>query len=318
MKNLIKLFVLGAILISITGCSTTVAAQSGRGIPVVVMSEDSDPNSVKRSSDIFRRVITELQDQMQRYDYYVIDEEFIAGKLGWKVRDRRPKTELVEFVDLAIKSGDATLSPRAMVVIKIRAAGKKMGFGTKAQVRINGDIYDIDSNAYLGGWEAPTKEFPAPRECSGVCITEVVGNNARELATTLGDVLRKKLAYLARSDAGQRLSRGRDDKQLVNRYLIKFTHFSLTEVLSMTEVLETEFDCYVQARAPEGDSSVFKYNYETCQRPNDMFRGLNRMLLAAGYPEEQFKVMLRNRREFFIDKLYDAPPRPSKDVPHLK
>lgn len=318
MNYLTKSFALCLMLVSIIGCATAATAPSGRGIPIVVMSEDSDPNSVKRSSDIFRRVITELQDMMQRYDYLVLDEEFIAGKLGWEVRDRRPKTELVQFVDLAIKSGDATLSPRAMVVVKIRAAAKNMGFGTKAQVRITGDIYDIDSNAYLGGWEVPVKEFPAPRDCSGICITEVVGNNARDLATTLGDVLRKKLTYIARGDAGQRLSKGRDDKQLVNRYLIKFKNFSLTEILSLTEVLETEFDDYVQARSPEGDSAVFKYNYESYKRPNNMFRSLNRLLLAAGYPEDQFKVMLRDRREFFIDKLYDAPPRPGKDVPRLR
>lgn len=318
MKHLIRLFTISAILIGITGCSTIAEAQSGRGIPIVVMSEDSDPNSVKRSSDIFRRVITELQDQMQRYDYYVIDEEFIAGKMGWEVRDRRPKTELVRFVDLAIKSGDATFSPRAMVVVKIRANSKDEGFTNTVRVRINGDIYDIDSNAYLGGWEVPTKEFGAPRNCGGVCVTEVVGDNARDLATSLGDVLRKKLAHIARSDGGQRLSGGRDDKQLVNRYLIKFKNFSLSEILSMTEVMETEFDCYVQARSPDGDSAVFKYNYESCKRPNDMFRGLNRMLLAVGYPEDQFKVMLRDRREFFIDKLYDAPPRPGKDVPRLR
>lgn len=197
MKYLSRLFILSAIMISIIGCSTVAEKQSRRGIPIVVMAEDSDPNSVKRSSDIFRSLITELQGQMQRYDYYVIQEEFMGGKTERLVRDRRPKTELVQFMDLASKSWDATLSPRAMVLVKIRAAVKSMGFASMGQIRLNGSIYDVKSKAYLGEWELPVREFPVPRRCDAVCISEIVEGEARSIATILSDTLNKRLAYLS-------------------------------------------------------------------------------------------------------------------------
>ena len=91
--------VIGAMLI--VSCSSTSQAQSGAGIPVIILGEDSDKRSIPRDSDIFRRVINQLKSQMSRYNFYIIDEEMLAVELGWKVRKRRPKTELIQVVDLA-------------------------------------------------------------------------------------------------------------------------------------------------------------------------------------------------------------------------
>ena len=90
--------------LSIVSCSNTSHAQSGAGIPVIILGEDSDKRSIPRDSDIFRRVINELKSQMSRYNFYIIDEEMLAVELGWKIRKRRPKTELIQVTDLANKS----------------------------------------------------------------------------------------------------------------------------------------------------------------------------------------------------------------------
>ena len=58
-------------------------------VPVLVMSEDEDPTTVKRSSDIFKRVIAELRSSMQRHGFRMIDEESVAVDLGWTIADRR-------------------------------------------------------------------------------------------------------------------------------------------------------------------------------------------------------------------------------------
>ncbi|MBL3591735.1 MAG: hypothetical protein JMN24_18435 [gamma proteobacterium endosymbiont of Lamellibrachia anaximandri] len=134
---------------------------------------------------------------MQRYGYHVIGEQFIAGKMGWVVQDRRPKTELVHYVDLVSKNGDATLSPRAMITIKIRGAVKSMGFASMGQIRLNGSIYDVKSKAYLGKWELPVREFLAPRECNAVCVSTIFEGEARSIAAILSDDLHKRLAYLS-------------------------------------------------------------------------------------------------------------------------
>ena len=75
--------------LSIVSCSNTSHAQSGAGIPVIIMGEDSDKRSIPRDSDIFRRVLNELKSQMSRYNFYVIDEEMLAVEFGWKMRKRR-------------------------------------------------------------------------------------------------------------------------------------------------------------------------------------------------------------------------------------
>ncbi len=52
------------LLIANTACAATGADYDrnvGTNIPVLVMGEDEDPNTVKRSSDIFKRVNAELK-----------------------------------------------------------------------------------------------------------------------------------------------------------------------------------------------------------------------------------------------------------------
>ena len=67
----------------------------------------------------------------------------LAVELGWKMRKRRPKTELIQVVDLANKSNNMAYHSKAMVTFKIVALQKDMGFAKKAFVRISGEIYDL-------------------------------------------------------------------------------------------------------------------------------------------------------------------------------
>ena len=112
-----KLLGLVAVLFFATACATLpppAGAQGnvGTNIPVLVMSEDEDPTTVKRSSDIFKRVIAELQGAMQRHGFRMIDEESVAADLGWVITDRRPKRQLIETIKLMGKSNHG-LAPGA-------------------------------------------------------------------------------------------------------------------------------------------------------------------------------------------------------------
>ena len=55
-------------------------------IRVVVLGEDSDRNAVSRSSEIYTRVVAELQQSLIRENITVIDEDMIAVKLGFSVQ----------------------------------------------------------------------------------------------------------------------------------------------------------------------------------------------------------------------------------------
>ena len=204
MRNALQTKLMAAAAAALTLTATTACAATGAdygrnvgtNIPVLVMGEDEDPNSVKRSSDIFKRVNAELKGAMQRHGFRMIDEESVAVDLGWEITERRPKTELIEGIKLMNKSGNASHRVRAWVLFRIHAQAKDLEFSTKVQTRIDGEIYDAASNQFLDTFEMPRAEYPAPADCleSPVCITEgVVGDRAREIAAGLGEVLALKL-----------------------------------------------------------------------------------------------------------------------------
>ena len=269
----------------------------------MILGEDSDPDSIPRSSDVFRRVLNELKQQMARYNYNIIDEEMMAAEFGWTVRDRRPKVELMQVVSLANKSGDMRFQARAMVHFKIRALQKDLGFAKKAFVRVAGEIYDAESGRFIDNYEVPRMEFPVTTE-----LIESVGDHARDIASALGDALRKKLAFVERGRPTAAVDSGAEQSSvsgLVSTYTFTFRNFSTREVMEMTDVMESEFRGFVRARAPEGDSSAFKYGYVTKVDADKLYKWINLLLIDMGFdPDSQVKINKRGTK-IEIDKLFD-------------
>lgn len=311
-------------------------AQMGTDIPVIVMGEDSDPMSVARTSDIFRRVISMIQEQMSRYDFYVIDEEMLAVEMGWQVRARRPKTELMQVVQLANQSRDPRLQARAMVIFKIRAAAQNVGFATKAMVRITGDIYDYQARRYIGGWEAPRMEFPAPANCTGMCIQEVVGDHARDVAAQVGDVLRKKLAYLTRGAGAPAAAAPAAsapaataaapvagcpadlDTGLPSTFAIVMSNFTTREYMEIKNVMETEFPCFITTRNPSGDTSKRIYGYVTRASASKVEEWINILLMDMGLdPDSQVKVLTQGT-QIHLDKIFGSSPQTTGPTPRFR
>ena len=310
-KSILTLFA-GVFLISCAAVPVPVHAQTD--IPVLVLGEDSDKKSVRRSSDIFRRVMAQMQEQMSRYNYHVVDEDMIAASLDWKMSDRRPKQELIEIAKLANQARDPRTYSRALVIFKIRASAKSVGFATKAQVRIAGEVYDLVNNRFLGAWEAPRMTFPAPKDCSGFCIQEVVGDNARDIASSLSDVLRKKLAHYSRGSGSSTsdLSGGKGGLETI--YAFTFRNFSTQQFYEFTEVMEKEFPEFVRAMSPQGDTAVMKYGYVSRAPGHKINKWVNTLLMDMGLnPDTDTKVTIRGTA-FDIDNIVGSPDnrRPSK------
>mgnify|MGYP000132615007 CR=1 FL=1 len=242
------------------------SAQTGTNIRVLVMGEDSDPASVKRSSDIFKRVLAEMKGSMMRYDFKMSDEEAIAVDLGWKITDRRPKSELLEAAKLADASPDATHHNRAMVLFRIHATAKDLEFSNKVTTRIDGEIYDLATNQFLDTFELAPAAYSAPADCNSVCISEVVGGKAREIAMSLGDILGKKLAYLSPSDNNGNTSVGSSTNAgygMITTYTVTLRHFDTREGLSIIGVMADEFPGYVSHNLMTKQSAC----YLVCRMP---------------------------------------------------
>ena len=311
MKKSVLAALSGLFLISCVGASSQSLAQSDTDIPVLVLGEDSDQRSVKRSSDIFRRVITEIQSQMSAYNFDVKDEHAIGATLDWKFKDRRPKQELIEIAKLANKSGKPSVYSRALVTFKIMAAAKNISFATKAQVRIAGEVYDVESNRFLGSFEAPTMVFPAPKDCKGMCLHEVVGEHARDMAAAVGDVMRKKLAYMARGSTSATGSSGYSGSSanLENTFGFVFRNFKTSETHEITEIMEKEFPKYVRTLPPQGSGPVLRYGYVTRAPQHKIYKWMNILLADMGIdPDNDVNITMRGT-EVTIEKLAGGVPK---------
>jgi hypothetical protein len=280
-------------------------AQTGRGIPIIVMGEDSDLKSVKRDSDVFQRVLSELKRQISIDDYYVIDEEMMATDLGWVVRNRRPKEELIEVADLAAKSDNSAYHARAIITFKIRAMTKDTGFGTIAFVRISGEIYDIAARRFIDSYELPPLKFTVRTE-----LTEALGEKAREVAEQLGRTLAEKLTAVSGGTdivASSNVTTNADTG-LVVTYTFTFKQFSTREVLALTDVMESEFAGFIRAASPSGDAgAVVKYGYTTTAGDGELYRWINLLLIDKGLPPDSQVKVIKNGTSFQISKLYDTP-----------
>ncbi len=280
-------------------------AQSNDNIRVLIMGEDSDRNSVRRTSDIFKRVIAELKDGMGRKGFRIVDEEFVATELGWKITERRPKTELVQAMKLANTSGKAQLSSRAMALFRIHAYKRPMNFGNQIEVRLTGELYDGLTNEFKGTFEVPRSAYPAPAECNSSCLSEIVGDHARELAVSLGDVLGEKLAYVTSAGGG-----GSGPGMGMNTtYTLKFKRFTTPEVLEIMGVMSKEFPGYVSHNLLKKSPALSSYEYVTSATATKVDSWISILLTDMGLTPDKMVVTQMRGTELILDKIVTPPQR---------
>ena len=327
-----KLLGLPAVLFFATACATIpppAGAQGnvGTNIPVLVMSEDEDPTTVKRSSDIFKRVIAELQGAMQRHGFRMIDEESVAADLGWEITDRRPKRQLIETIKLMGKSNKASHQVRAWVLFRIHAQAKQLSFSTKVQTRIDGEIYDAASNQFLDTFEMPREEYPAPKDCleSSLCISEVVGDRAREIAGGLGEVLARKLERYSPPRQGDRsasaVTGGSRDTGgssthsgaghgMMTPYTLTLRYFDDREALTIVGVMAEEFPGYESHNLINKSAALRRYVYLTTAKAAKLEEWLYILLRDMGFDLKRDTLIQVQGTEVTVDKLIPTPDRP--------
>ena len=318
-----------AVAMVLSACGPTVAQTQYSDVPVLVAGEDEDKTTVKRSSDIFKRVLAELKHGMKRTGFRMVDEESVAVDLDWKIRDRRPKSELIQVAKLMTQSGKASHRVRALVLFRIHAAAKDLGGLTKVRTRIDGEIYDIKANEFIDTFEMPTQEYPAPHDClqNKLCITEVVGKRAREIAGSLGVVLAKKLARYRDVSAGGgqagrtggserpvtgggRMSQGGSGHSMQTPYTVTLKYFERREALTIIGVMADEFPGYKSHTLMSADPAVRKYEYVTSATPNKMEEWLTILLADMNFnPDKEIAILIRGS-EITVEKIVPTPDRP--------
>ena len=331
-------FIVPALVLSVSACGPAVAQTQYSDVPVLVAAEDENKNSVKRSSEIFKRVIGALQEGMYRTGFRVVDEESVAVDLGWRVSDRRPKMELLEIAKDMNKSGNASHQVRALFLFRVFAVAEPRGDGSRSRVRvrINGEVYDVVGNNKVGDFEIAQRQYPAPADClkpeqRGLCITEVVGERARELAADLGVVMATKLEHLRKVSVGERARRssggsGSGSEQAVTGdarstrrgsghgmqtpYTITLRYFERREALTIIGIMADEFPGYNTHTLLTANQATRRYSYITSAKPHKMEEWLTILLGDMNFnPDKEVRIAI-NGAAITIEKIVPTDDRP--------
>ena len=177
---------------------------SSAGTRVVVSGEDSNRHSVRRDMEIYKSVIAELQESLSRAGFDVIDEDLLAVEAGFKIANRRPKTELIQTLKVANEDGNVKIRSRLAVIFSIIPQVKKLSMANRIEsIRIRGDIYDLASLKKLSGFKVKsTYKKVLPPDCDFLCVSEAIIEVADDLAMDLGDTLVQKLEIAAEKIGG--------------------------------------------------------------------------------------------------------------------
>ena len=237
------------LILALAFCVPQFATAHEAPIRVVVLGEDSDPDSVRRDQEIYKRVVAELQQSFIRENITVIDEDMIAVRLGFSYNTDRTKQELVQTLSIANETTDATVRSRLGVVFAIFPNIQEMSMTRKLTVRVRGQIYDLKTFRALSSFEVAAPEtvtLPLKNTlCNRMCVEERAGEVAVELARELGAVLSQKLhivvedsAYAGSLTGSPSDGAAAGDGVLTSVYTVEFNLMKLSDVLRAVRALE--------------------------------------------------------------------------------
>ena len=260
-------------------------------IRVVVLGEDSDRNAVSRSSEIYTRVVAELQQSLIRENITVIDEDMIALKLGFSYNEERTKQELIQTLSIANETTDATVRSRLGVVFAIFPNIQEMSMTRKLTVRVRGQIYDLKTLRALSSFEVSAPEtVTLPKKasmCNDMCVVEKAGEVSRELARELGAVLSQKLHIVIEDSAYSGSVAGSasggvaaGDGVLESVYTLEFNLMKNSDVLRAVRALESSAVREIELMKSNNTQRV--YSVSTNKDLGDLEERIMMILLDLG------------------------------------
>jgi len=247
-------------------------------IPVLVLGEDRDPDTLPRHDPAFRRVVAELQAAMDRRGFRVVDEDAVAAGLGWRRPEGRDRLDLLEVAKLANASERGADRVRAVVLFRIEGSVTDLAYTTRVELHLSGDIVDAVGNRFLGGFDLPAETVSTAGRCRAyACASQAVAARAQDLATELGAVLATKLAHLAPP-----ASSGPVVAQLDGVYTVTIRHLAPENAMAIVDVMTREFPGYRSHALIRRGAALRRYEYVTTADPATLERWLTLLLVDMG------------------------------------
>lgn len=254
------------------------AASAEGPIPVLVLGEDHDAETLPRRDPAFRRVLSELQAAMARHGFRVVDEDAVAAGLGWTRAERRDRLDLLEVARLANASERAVDRVRAVVLFRIEGSVRDLAYTSRVELHLSGEIVDAVGNRFLGGFDLPAETVSTAGRCPvHACASQAVAARAHDLATELGDVLARKLAQLAPPARPESAT-----AQLAGVYTVTLRHLEPDDAMAIVDVMTDEFPGYRSHALIRSGSALRRLEYVSTADPATLERWLTLLLVDMG------------------------------------
>jgi len=286
------------------------AAKAADKPNLLVMGEDADEDTVPRDSRVFKRVINELQNQLNNEGYNVFDETAIT--LDGYVQGRVRRTD-AEIIDIARSITRPPIDVATIFIIY--ASAEALDYTTKIHTRLEGRLLNVQTGRSMGNFEVESPStWRAPVNCTRECILETVGGHARELAMSLGDVLVQKLTnevtggaatYMPPSGPapiggpiGGSVGGGSQNPGYVTQYVLTFENFTTREMLDWEDYLRI-FSGYRNHRVSEDTGMVHSIWYESTIDDAKLHRNLQKAADKLGADVR----ITKDRNEYKVQKI---------------
>jgi len=264
------------------------------GTRVVVSGEDSNRNSVARTAEVYKAVVTEIKEALGREGYDVIDEDLLAVEADFKFQSRRPKTDLIRTLKIANEDGNAKIKSRLAVIFSIFPQIKQLSIAKRIEsVRIRGDIYDLASLQSLSSFKvrAKTKKI-LPSNCDDFCISEILVDVVEDLALDLGDTLVQKLAIATESIGGNsKTANETSGGGLIRVFNLELIRFKFKQAKALkNSLLNVKGIIRVEMNTSSG--SKREYSVDTLLNMGNIEESIYMALEKAGISDEAVKVSI--------------------------
>ena len=291
-----------AIITAIFSCHTT-SAQSQGNYRVIIMGEDSDPAVVRRSNDIYKRVIAEMRRPMRQSNFDILDEDMIAANLGFVYRSGMDKREVIQAAMIANRSKNVNNRVRFLALIRIHVFSETLSFTKQVHVRLDGELHDMDTSLFIDAYEIPETTFPAPADCNDICLVEKAGAYARDMATNLGSTLTKQLRIYIDGNPSTSSAVPSGTTEIVARsFTVTLKNFSASEANQIVRNIRESDSQPVTLELIESDGVLRRYQYVTREKNDAINDHIYALLRKINLSENQVNVAIGNQ-SISIEKL---------------
>ena len=134
-------------------------------------------------------------------------------------------------------------------------------------------------------------------------MTEVIGEKAQEIATSLGDVLATKLAWASPESSASGMG-------MKTTYSIKFKRFSTPEIIEILNTSE-QFPGYKSHDLSLKKPSVASYQYVTTANALKMDKWISIVLIDMGLTPDEKVIVGLSGTEINLEKINSLPAKKS-------